>query len=347
MLSKLIPQTKLGNSGLKISRIICGTMTFGLKLWAPFCVEDEELVFSILKKCYDSGIRTFDTADMYSNGQSEILLGKFLRHYLIPRDKVVIMSKLFFPVPETPSAEGFDSTNWDQLEWSNSRGLSRKHILQAAEKSVERLGTYMDLYQIHKYDPEVPAEEIMRGLNDVVERGWTRYIGALTMKAVQFAHLQHTADKNGWHKFIAMQNYYNLLYREEEREMLPLCEDILNVGVIPWSPNARGLLTRPLLSEASQEQISQAGNLDFLVLDNPLGADSIEIINRVEKLAKEKGVSMAQISNAWVLHKGYSPIIGINSLARVDDTLKSLDVVFTEEEVKYLEEPYKPKRAQV
>ena len=223
-------------------------MSYDEKVWLDWVIEDEKEVFKILKKCYDVGLRSFDTADIYSNGVSELVLGKFLKHYNIPRDKIVILTKCFFPI--TPG-KSFGFVEEAGYEFDNSRGLSRKHILDAVQGSVERLGTYIDVLQTHRLDNSTPKTEIMGALNDVDVLGSARYVGASKMKTFEFSELQHIADKNGWFKFSSMHNYYNLLHREEEREMIPFCNSSIfgRVGVMPFSPNARGVLAKPLGDE--------------------------------------------------------------------------------------------------
>ena len=336
----------LGESGLKIAPIIVGCMSYGDKRWAQWVLEDEEKIFQILKRCYDVGLRTFDTADVYSNGKSEELIGKFIKKFNIPRDRIVILSKVFFPVdPQTPGFSLATRDNFPVLDYYNSQGLSRKHVLQAVQNSVERLGTYIDVLQIHRLDKDTPKKEIMKTLNDVVDQGLARYIGASSMKATEFAQLQFIAEQNHWHKFISMQNYYNLIHREEEREMIPFCKDnfISKVGIIPWSPIARGVLTRPVdtNSENSRDKLDKTFKL--LHLDELTDADK-EIISRVEKIAKDHKVSMAVVATAWVISKGCNPIVGLSSVERVDDILKATVLKLTEEDIKYLEEPYVPKQ---
>lgn len=335
---------KLGDSGLNVSKVIVGCMSFGLKGWADWVIEDEDKVMLILKKCYDSGLRTFDTADGYSNGQSEVLLGKFLKKYNIPRDKVVILSKLFMIVnTEDRTRLLMPDQVQDLPEYMNSYGLSRKHILDAAKASVDRLGTYMDVLQIHRMDKSTPKHEIMRALNDIVLEGYTRYIGASSMRATEFAELQFIADKNGWFKFISMQNYYNLLYREEEREMIPFCQTntLGKVGCIPYSPIAMGLLARPVNSQSQHNRTNDTDK--WLGTISLLKVADDEIINRVEKVADKLGVSMANVATAWVISKGATPIVGINTVERVEDTIRSISLKLSEEDIKYLEEPYAPK----
>ncbi|CUM57091.1 unnamed protein product [Debaryomyces tyrocola] len=336
----------LGESGLKVSKVIVGCMSFGLKSWATWAIEDEEEVFKILKKCYDVGLRTFDTADAYSNGRSEILLGKFMKKFNIPRDKIVILTKVFFPVEGINLGEILSGDQkLNNYELANSQGLSRKHILDAVEESVKRLGTYIDVLQIHRLDNSTPKTEIMRALNDVVIQGSVRYLGASSMKVGEFAQLQHIADKNGWFKFISMQNFHNLLYREGEREMIPFCNEseFGKVSVIPWSPIARGLLARPIDQHVNTGRINSTDDYFKAFGLYPLSKNDQEIVNRVEKLSKEKNVSMAVIATAWVMQKGCFPIVGINSEKRAEDILEAFKVKFTDEELKYLEEPYLPK----
>lgn len=336
----LVKQVRLGrNSGLKISPILVGCMSYGRKEWAEWVLEDKEKVFGILKHCYDRGLRTFDTADVYSNGYSERLLGEFLRKYNIDRETVVILSKVYSPTNERlPLTHGGSFNEAEELELTYHRGLSRKHILAGAKASTERLGTYIDVLQIHRFDPETPVEEIMRALNDVVDQGYSRYIGASTMRATELAELQFTAEKYGWFKFISSQSSYNLLYREDERELIPFAKKH-GIGLIPWSPNARGTLTRP--ADQTSERVKSDPTYRRLGW-NILKDNEKEIVNRVEEVAKKKGFSMATIATAWVLSKGAYPIVGLNSIERVDEALQALDVKLTDEEIFYLEEKYLP-----
>ena len=338
----LVKQVKFGNTGIKISPIIVGCMSYGSKNWAEWVKEDKEEVFSILKHCYDRGLRTFDTADVYSNGESERLLGEFLKRYNIRRETVVIMTKVRFPVDESIEPKGasfFKFTPEQQFDLTNQQGLSRKHILDAVSNSVKRLGTYIDVLQIHRYDPDTPIEETMRALNDVIERGDVRYIGASSMLPTQFVEMQACADKHGWFKFVNVQSFYNLLYREDERDLYQYCRKH-KLALTPWSPNNHGILTRPYGEQSFRSKTDTFMNHVHLM---DLEPHEIEIVNRVEELAKKKGVSMANISTAWVMSKGAIPIIGMSSIQRVDDNIKALDVELSEEETKYLEEPYKPR----
>ncbi len=335
--------TNLGNSGLKISKIIVGCMSFGKKSWSSWVLEDEEKVYSILKKAYDLGMRTFDTADTYSNGQSEVILGKFLKKYNIKRSTVVILTKVFFlcnPEKNPDQLELIKLAHNGQLDdnYLNEYGLSRKHIMDAVDASVKRLGTYIDVLQIHRFDPSTPKEETMKALDDVVKNGKVRYIGASSMWTYQFAQLQFIAEKNGWSKFISMQNLYNLVDREEEREMIPFCKET-GVGLIPWSPLSGGLLARPASEKLSTER-GGGVTISYLYSDESKPRDTI--IGRVEEISKRRNVPMSQISLAWVIYKGASPIVGLNNESRVDDAFAALKIKLTDEEIKYLEEPYVP-----
>lgn len=314
-------------------------MSYGSKDWAEWVIDDKEEIFKILKHCYDSGLRTFDTADVYSNGLSERILGEFLRRYKINRETVVILTKAYYPVDEslklTHSQKVSES---DILGLANQSGLSRKHIFEAAKNSVERLGTYIDVLQIHRLDHDTRMEEIMKALNDVVELGYTRYIGASSMLATEFAELQFIAERHGWTKFVCSQSCYNLLYREDERELIPFAKKH-GVGLIPWSPNARGVLTRPL--GQTTNRINSDPTFKRLKFDS-LELHEKEIVNRLEEVAKKKGVSMAMVSIAWVLSKGACPIVGLNSVERVDEAVRASSVELTEAEIQYLEELYRP-----
>ena len=337
----LVKQVKFGNTGIKISPIIVGCMSYGSKRWMDWVKEDKEEIFAILKHCYDRGLRTFDTADVYSNGESEKLLGEFLKKYNIRRETVVIMTKIFCPADDSipDGVKFFGAAPEAALDLINQQGLSRKHIMAGVANSVRRLGTYIDVLQVHRFDPDTPIEETMRALNDVIERGDVRYIGASSMLPTQFVEMQACADKHGWHQFVNMQSCYNLLYREDERDLNIYCKKH-NIALTPWSPNQRGILCKPLNEQSVRSStdglITQAGLLN-------LEPHEAEIVNRVEKLAKKKSVSMANVSTAWVMSKGAIPIIGMSSVKRVDDNIKALDVQLTEEDIKYLEEPYKPK----
>lgn len=328
----------LGNSGLKVSRIILGCMSFGTNKWMPWVLNEEESL-PILEYAYKSGLNTWDTADAYSNGKSEEIIGKALKKYNIPRERVVIMTKIFFAVNDKGDEPIFTDPNNGELV--NRVGLSRKHILDAVAASVKRLGTYIDVLQIHRFDPDTPMEETMRALNDVIEQGSVRYIGASSMVACQFQQLQHVADMNGWHKFISMENLYNLIYREEEREMIPYCQ-ATGVSLIPWYALAAGLLARPW--DDNNTERAQTDDLMKLLMRNDSTGAEREIVSRIQELAEKKNVAMAQISIAWLLsHKGLNPILGLSKPERIDQAIGALKVKLTDEEIKYLEEPYTPK----
>ncbi|SMN20992.1 similar to Saccharomyces cerevisiae YPL088W Putative aryl alcohol dehydrogenase [Maudiozyma saulgeensis] len=338
----LAKQVPFGNTGIKISPIIIGCMSYGTKFWSEWVEEDKEKVFTILKHCYDSGLRTFDTADVYSNGMSERLVGEFLKKYNIRRETVIIMTKVFFATDEALPLSA-DRANRDasiQLDLVNSEGLSRKHILDAVKNSVERLGTYIDVLQIHRFDPHTPIKETMRALNYVVESGDVRYIGASSMLPTQFVEMQLTADKYNWHQFVNVQSCYNLLYREDERDLNQFCKKH-NIALTPWSPLQRGVLTRPVnntnTTRFKADRLIEVRHLDTLE-DN-----EVQIVNRVEELSKRKNVTMAAIATAWSIAKGCTPILGLSSTERVDDALQALNVKLSSEDIDYLEEPYKPK----
>ena len=339
-MSSLVQQIKFGNTGIKISPIIVGCMSYGSKAWAEWVEDDKEKVFGILKYCYDHGLRTFDTADVYSNGTSEKLLGEFLRKFNIRRETVVILTKTFFPTDETLNLGlGAENTEPEKLDLVNQSGLSRKHIMAGVKNSVERLGTYIDVLQIHRFDPDTPIKETMKALNDVIDAGLVRYIGASSMLPTRFVEMQSVAELHGWYQFVNVQSCYNLLYREDERDLNVYCKKH-NIALTPWSPNSQGILTRPLGTKTERfttDLIIDAWDL------NKLPDNESEIVNRVEKLAKKKGIPMAVLSTAWVIHKGCAPIVGMSKTSRVDDAIKALTVTFTEEELKYLEVPYRPK----
>ncbi|KAJ5781396.1 uncharacterized protein N7518_009879 [Penicillium psychrosexuale] len=331
---------RLGNSGLKISKIILGTMGYGSKQWQDWVLNEEDSL-PLIEHAYKQGINTWDTADVYSHGKSEEIVGKALKKYNIPRNRVVILTKCFFGVDDEGKFPPIAASAKNDGPFVNRTGLSRKHIFDAVDASVERLGTYIDVLQIHRLDRDTPREEIMKALNDVVESGKVRYIGASSMAAWEFQSLQNIAERNGWYKFISMQNFHNLLFREEEREMIPYCRDS-GVGIIPWSPIARGALARSWGSRSTVRENTD-GALKMFVRSRESEADKA-IIDRVEELAKKKGVSMAQIAIAWSLtHPGENPILGLHSVERIDEAVAAIKVRLSPEEIKYLEEPYVPK----
>jgi len=332
--------TNLGSSGLKISKVILGCMSFGDKRWVPWVLEEDEAL-PLLEHAYKAGINTWDTADVYSMGRSEQLVGKALKKYNIPRNRVVIMSKCYGGVSDDGSFPKSGENRKNDGAYVNRVGLSRKHIFDAVQASVERLGTYIDVLQIHRLDRETPREEIMRALNDVVERGWVRYIGASSMAAWEFQQLQNVADRHGWVKFISMQNLYSLLYREEEREMVPYCQ-ATGVGVIPWFAVAAGVLTRPWNDDSTER--AKTDPYLAAIFKSGDGVAEKAIVDRVEEVARKKNVAMAQVATAWLLSKpGVNPLLGLSKRERIDQAVAAIYVKLTEEEIKYLEEPYVPK----
>ncbi|KAF9441916.1 aryl-alcohol dehydrogenase [Macrolepiota fuliginosa MF-IS2] len=350
-----IPYVRLGKSGLKVSKIILGTMQYGSSSWQKWVIDDEEEVIRHIKTayeyyycCYDAGIQTFDTANVYSNGASEILLGKAIKKLNLPRDEIVVMTKVYATVAREFGTNFVASgKNPDDLGYINQHGLSRKHIFESIKHSLERLQLdYVDLLQCHRFDKETPIEETasisqlpanMQALHDVVQAGYVRYIGMSSCYAWQFHAMQNYAIANKLTPFISMQNHYNLVYREEEREMSPTLK-YFGVGSIPWSPLARGLLTRPPTEKTVR------GDTDYFIGKYLQGAGTEDIVKRVEEVAKKRGISMAQVSVAWTLSKDEvsAPIVGTTSLKNLEDIIKGATVTLTPEEIKYLEEPYKP-----
>lgn len=314
----------LGRSGLKVSRICLGMMTYGTSKWRPWVLDEAE-ARPFIQRALEFGINFFDTADMYSLGVSEEILGRAIKDFT-RREEVVIATKVFFPMGEGP----------------NQRGLSRVHIMHAIDASIRRLGTdYVDLYQIHRWDPETPIEETLEALHDVVKSGKARYVGASSMYAWQFARSLYLADLHGWTRFISMQNHYNLVYREEEREMLPLCR-AEGIGVIPWSPLARGFLTGNRSPEEWGSTI-RARTDDFAHRLYYQPAD-FEVVGRVVDLAERRGVKPAQIALAWLLHKPVitAPIIGASKMHHLEEAVSALEIKLSTEDIQFLEEPYLP-----
>ncbi|NNC40058.1 MAG: aldo/keto reductase [Acidimicrobiia bacterium] len=316
--------TRLGNSGLEVSRITLGCMSFGTPDWRPWILDSDESR-PFFERAIELGINVFDTADMYSLGVGEEVAGKWLKEFA-NRDEVVIATKVFFPQSDGP----------------NRGGLSRKHIQQAAEASLRRLGVdTIDLYQIHRLDPETPIEETLSALDQLVRDGKVRYIGASSMYAYELMRALSTSERNGWARFVSMQNHYNLVYREEEREMLPLCAEE-GLGVMPWSPLARGMLagTRTTLGDDSTAR-SSTDALDQLWYREPSDWDVVEAVRSV---AGERGVPPARIALAWLLSKPVvsSPIVGATKLDHLDEAVAALDIRLSEEEVAILEAPYRP-----
>ena len=315
---------RLGTSGLKVSRLCLGTMTYGTPAWRPW-VLDEAASRPFLKRAIERGINFFDTADMYSRGVSEQVVGRALKDFA-KRDEVVLATKVFYPVEEH----------------ANSRGLSRKHIMSAIDASLGRLGIdYVDLYQIHRFDVDTPIEETLEALHDVVKAGKARYIGASSMYAYQFAKMLATQEKHGWTRFVSMQNHYNLVYREEEREVLPLCREE-GIGVIPWSPLARGFLAgnrqRGSKDASKREEHDRYGHSLYYTR-----AD-YEIADRVAQVARDKGVLPIQVALSWVVNQPgiTAPIIGVTRLEQLDQLIDGLSIRLTEDEKRFVEEQYQP-----
>ncbi|GJJ08868.1 hypothetical protein Clacol_003088 [Clathrus columnatus] len=352
-----MPYVRLGNSGLKVSRIILGTMQYGDPRNSPWYLTEEEAIKHI-KLAYDAGIQTFDTANLYSNGESERILGKAIKTLKLPRDEIVVMTKLYYVCGRSPEVSFRSAVPGDGPEengYVNQKGLSRKHIFESIKHSLERLQLdYVDVLQCnevlffkiiacyniclgHRFDYETPIEETMQALHDVVQAGYVRYIGMSSCYAYQFHVMQNYAINNKLTPFISMQNHYSLIYREEEREMMPTLKHY-GVGCIPWSPLARGILTRPL----NQQTIRS--DSDLFLKNGYKAPGNAEIINRVEELSKKKSISMAQVALAWSLskHAVTAPIVGTTSLKNLQELIDAIPMRLTDEEVKYLEEPYLP-----
>jgi len=313
----------LGRSGLKVSRLCLGAMTYGDPAWRAWILTEEE-GRPFIRRALEAGINFFDTADMYSRGRSEEVLGRAVRDFA-RRDDVVIATKAYFPMSDAP----------------NDRGLSRKHLMSAIDASLRRLGTdYVDLYQIHRYDQETPIEETLRALDDIVRSGKARYVGASSMPAWQFARALCLADRHGWTRFVSMQNHYNLLYREEEREMLPLCREE-GIGVIPWSPLARGLLAGN--RGAGEGETARARTDDIARRLYDLDSDS-RIVDRVVAVAERRGVAPAQVALAWLLRQPgvTAPIIGASKMEQLEQAIRATEITLGDDECRELEELYEP-----
>ncbi len=320
---------KLGSTGLKVSRLCLGTMTYGAKSWRQWVLEEAE-GRPFIQHAWEAGINFFDTADMYSLGVSEEILGRAIKNLGISRDCVVIATKVFNPMSDDP----------------NARGLSRKHIFHSIENSLRRLQTdYVDLYQIHRYDPTTPIEETLIALHDLVRQGKVLHIGASSMRAWQFAQMLYTADKLGLTRFVTMQNHYNLIYREEEREMIPLCIDE-GIGLIPYSPLARGFVAGNRRAEDFGETVrSKTDDLSQKFYYQP---SDFAIVERITEIAQKRGVANAQIALAWVLAQPgiTAPIIGASKMQHLDDALAALTIELDETELQILHDAYQPHPAQ-
>src|SRR3954468_18540120 len=315
---------RFGSTGMKVSKICLGCMTYGVpeRGTHPWTL-DEQQSRPFIRKALDLGVNFFDTANSYSDGTSEEIVGRALRDFA-RRDEVVIATKGFFPWGERP----------------NQGGLSRKAIMAAIDASLQRLGTeYVDLYQIHRWDYETPIEETLEALHDIVKAGKARYIGASSMYAWQFAQALYTADRYGWTRFASMQNYYNLLYREEEREMLPLCRD-QGIAVIPWSPLARGRLTRDWDASSNRLETDEVGKRLNAVAE----AADRQVVERVAAIAAQRGLPRAQVALAWLARKPgvTAPIVGARKPHHLDDAVAALSVALSEQELGRLEAPYQP-----
>jgi aryl-alcohol dehydrogenase-like predicted oxidoreductase len=314
--------TTLGSTGIEVSRICLGCMSFGDSDWREW-VRGEEFGHELVERALDLGINFFDTANMYSRGESERVLGEALEGH---RDESVVATKVYFQMRDDDP---------------NSGGLSRKTIEQELDASLERLGMdTVDLYQTHRWDYDTPIETTLRALDDAVRRGNARHVGASSMWAHQLADALHTSDRLGLERFATMQNHYNLVYREEERETLPLCEKE-GLGVVPWSPMARGYLTRPHEEYMSTKR---AETDDYAQAHPYADGGGREINERVQELAEEKGVSMAQLSLSWLLHNEWvdAPIIGASKIEHLEDAVEALEITLSDSDVEYLEEPYEP-----
>lgn len=315
----------LGKSGLKVSRLCLGMMTYGTPQWRDW-VLDEEASRPFVRRALELGINFFDTADMYSQGVSEEVTGKLLKEFA-KREAVVIATKVFFKHNEDDP---------------NSGGLSRKHIMEGIDASLRRLGTdYVDLYQIHRWDYTTPIEETMEALHDVVKAGKAHYIGASSMFAWQFAKAQHTATVNGWTRFVSMQNHMNAVYREEEREMVPLCID-QGVGMIPWSPLARGFLAGN--RKAKEEGPTARAKSDEFAHNMYYEEGDFAVVDRVVEIAEQRGVKPAQIALAWLLHKPgvVAPIIGASKMYQLEEAVVAATIDLSADEMQLIEEPYRP-----
>jgi aryl-alcohol dehydrogenase-like predicted oxidoreductase len=314
----------LGRSGLKVSRICLGMMTYGTPTWREWVLPEADSR-PFVQRALELGVNFFDTADMYSLGVSEEVTGRALRDFA-RREEVVVATKVYFPIGRGP----------------NGGGLSRKHILESIDNSLRRLGMeYVDLYQIHRWDSTVPIEETMEALHDVVKAGKALYIGASSMYAWQFAKAQHTADRHGWTRFVSMQNHYNLAYREEEREMNPMCVD-QGVGLIPWSPLARGFLTGRRPRETRGDTLR--GQTDTYAHGMYYRDDDYAVVDRVVAVAERHGVKPAQIALAWLLNKPgvVAPIIGASKMYQLEEAVAAVEVKLSAEDHAYLEEVYQP-----
>jgi len=315
----------LGKTGMKVSRLCLGMMSYGSKQWREWVLEEQDAK-PFIKRALEAGINFFDTADVYSRGESERVTGRLLKELGVTRQNVIVATKV----------------NGQMSDDVNDRGLSRKHILDSIDKSLLRLQMdYVDLYQIHRWDYETPIEETLEALNDVVRAGKARYIGASSMFAWQFSKSLHVSETHGWTKFVSMQNHYNLVYREEEREMIPLCID-QGIGLIPWSPMARGFFAGNR-KRSGGGQTARAKN-DPFADELYFRDEDFVVADRAAEVAKSRNVTAPQVALAWILSKPYvaAPIIGATKLDHLDQAIAALDLKLSEDEIKQLEEPYTP-----
>jgi aryl-alcohol dehydrogenase (NADP+) len=318
----------LGTTGTKVSRLCLGMMTYGTSQWREW-VLNEEAAKPLIRRAVEAGINFFDTADMYSVGVSEEITGRALKEFAGSRENVVIATKVFNPMSDAP----------------NDRGLSRKHIMAAIENSLRRLGVdYVDLYQIHRFDPHTPIEETVEALNDLVRAGKVLYLGASSMYAWQFLKMLQTQRENGLARFVTMQNHYNLVYREEEREMIPLCLSE-GIGLIPWSPLARGFLAgNRKANEDKKHSETTRARTDEYAHSLYYRESDFTVVDRLSEIAQARGVKNAQVALAWILSRPgiTSPILGVSKPYQLEDALAAMSIQLTSEEIAKLEEPYEP-----
>ena len=330
----------LGASGVRVSRIALGMMTYGTPAWRPW-VLDEAAARPIVRRAVELGINFFDTADMYSGGVSEEITGRLVKE-LIPRDEAIVATKLFHPVDL--AFKGGNDPSPKPLQRPNLSGLSRKRIFAACDASLRRLQIdTIDLYQIHRFDPTTPVEETMEALNDLVRLGKVRYIGASSMWAWQFAKMQHTAERHGWSRFVSMQNHYNLAYREEEREMIPLALD-QGVGLVPWSPLARGFLAGNRGKADRSAGATSRARTDEIALNYYYNDSDFAVLEALQRVSQQRGLSSATVAYAWLLgRRGVTaPIVGASQVWQLEEAVRALEVPLTPEEATVLEAPYRP-----
>lgn len=334
--------TRLGKSGLKISRLILGCMSYGSPEWQAWVLGEAEGIEHI-KAAYDLGINAFDTANAYSNGLSEVILGKAIKKYNLPREEIVVMTKVYGAVGRT-TPEALFLASPEELyrqRYTNQHGLSRKHVFDSVKHSLERLQLdYIDLLQCHRFDYDTPIEETMQALHDVVKAGYVRYIGMSSCYAWQFQKMQNYARQHGLTEFISMQNLHNAIYREEEREMAPMLQDS-GVGMIPWSPLARGFLARNLKAETERGKLDSFSSM--INGDPNQEVFLAEINERISEIAERRKVSMAQVAIAWSLSKQFvtAPIIGTTSTEKLKDLVAGVHLKLTTEEISAIDKPYR------